>query len=283
MSHAYYNAIGLHSTLQLMTNEEAAAAWASNYATQRRYWKWQPTFYRALKAQKAPVIEVAKAQGAMAAYAAIPFTPTQPLQTAYRKFYAAVVPHEASREYARLSRVKAFGVNIDWLRDVLDFLDSYMLNNIIVPMTERTKQRMLDTLNDGLANGDSNDEIIRALEDPIADTHRARLIVRTEATRATNFGAQLGADKHDFKTVKVWLAARDWRTRGGRPEDQADHLHMHLERADEYGVFTDPRNGARLLFPGDSTQGAGAGDLCNCRCSVRNEAVRDADGRLVLK
>lgn len=267
-----------------MTQAEAHAEWAASYKIKVRYEKrYTPMFYRALRLQKAPVLEVARKDGPMAAYAAIPFMSSRPLEVAYEKFYRAVVPHEASRAYADLATEKAFGVNIDWLVDIEAFLQGYMLNNIIRPMTARTMERMYRVLNQGIASGASNDEIVRALEDSEVDATRARLIARTESTRATNFATQLGVDRHDFKTVKVWLSARDWRTRGSKPEDKADHLHMHLQRADEYGVFTDPRNGARLLFPGDSTQGAGAVDCCNCRCQVRNEPVRDADGRLVRK
>lgn len=244
------------NTFGYMTTTEATEAWAASYRVKTRYEKkYQPLFYRALRAQKAPTLEVAKKDGAMAAYATIPFISSRPLELAYDKFYRAVVPHEASREYARLATTKAFGINIDWLVDVEAFLQQYMLNNIIRPMTARTMERMYRVLNQGIASGASNDEIISALDDSEVDVTRARLIARTESTRATNFATQLGADRHDFKTQKIWLSAKDWRTRGSRAEDKADHLHMHLQRADEYGVFTDPRNGVRLLFPGDSTLG----------------------------
>jgi hypothetical protein len=51
----------------------------------------------------------------------------------------------------------------------------------------------------------------------------------------------------------------------------------------EDGLFTDPRSGAHLAFPGDSSNGAGPQDVCNCRCSVLFLPVKDANGNTVMR
>lgn len=267
-----------------MTDKQIEQEWRQGYAIKYRYEKrYAPVFYKALREQKAVILATFKDQGPYVAYGKIAFLSSKPLEEAYREMYRYVVPREADRSYSKLSRVKFFGINIDWLSDISTFLDDYILNRIVLPMTARTMERMYRVIENGLATGQSYDEMLKNLTDTEIDRNRARLIARTESTRATNFATNLAGNAQPFYVDKVWIAAKDNRTRGRRPDDQADHYHMAGQTAMEGELFTDPRNGAQLSYPGDSANGAPAGSVVNCRCSLGQEPRRDADGRLVMK
>ena len=270
-----------------MTKAEASILEKRSTAIKKRYERrYIKVFYKALREQKAPVIAAAK-KDIYSAYAQIALINSDSLFAVYKAMYLKVVPHEADREYARLAVTKAFGVNIDWLSDISDFLNDYMLNNIVRPMTARTMERMYQTLRNGIALGQSNDEIVKALSDTKIDKVRARLIARTESTRATEFAGHTAAGKHDFKIKRFWLSIQNRRTRGNPSptgaDDKADHYHMNMQEVLDDEPFTDHRSSVQMMYPGDSTLGAQASDLCNCRCSAGREALRDKDGNLIMK
>jgi len=56
--------------------------------------------------------------------------------------------------------------------------------------------------------------------------------------------------------------------RGRRKNDRHDHLHLDgvIVPIDE--PFRDPRSGELLMYPGDTTLGAGPGAVVNCRCTL---------------
>ena len=67
---------------------------------------------------------------------------------------------------------------------------------------------------------------------------------------------------------KGWLAAKDGRTRGAEVDDPADHLHMDGQRVALNESFTDPKTGSKMMYPGDTSLGAGGEDIINCRCAI---------------
>jgi uncharacterized protein with gpF-like domain len=123
-------------------------------------------------------------------------------------------------------------------------------------------------LQEGISTGQSIDDMVKSLADTELDKVRARLIVRTEANRAMNYGHNLSVTHIGFPVKKVWIAARDARTRGADGEDKSDHFHMMNQTVAYEEPFTDPRSGRQLMFPGDTSLGAGASDVCNCRCVI---------------
>lgn len=94
---------------------------------------------------------------------------------------------------------------------------------------------------------------------------RGRAIARTETIHALNAGRWEGMQQAvdsgavDAGMIKVrWSATMDKRTRDY-------HSSMHGQVIKFGGAFTSP-SGARLRFPGDTSLGAGAADVINCRC-----------------
>ncbi len=131
--------------------------------------------------------------------------------------------------------------------------------NIAQQITETTKRVISQILTDNI--GKSFNEIVDKLESPDLTRIRARLIARTETVSAANAAATINAKetaaKTGLKLNKMWIATLDARTR---------HDHAEVDRQvvgiDDYFIV----GGFRMSQPGDRTQGAGADNICNCRC-----------------
>ena len=250
---------------------------------------YTPAFFYALRKQKKPILDAFRSAdsilvGKLRAEAVGYTISSEPLMKVYRRMYRKVSLNEARDLYRSMIGEKRLGaLDIDWLADITDFLDNYLLNEVVVPMTARTMFRIQDVLTQGVALGWSYDQMLRELTDTKLDKVRARLIARTEVNRAVNYGHKIGAADLPFATAKKWSSARDNRTRGTQPDDKTDHYHMNDQSPDADGLFTDPKSGARMEYPGDSRHGAGAGDVCNCRCTVIYEPQRDKRGNLIMK
>jgi len=251
---------------------------------------YTPEMYQALREQKQTVLRQVREHGPLTALIYIDKIPTAPLEDAFRRLYKKVGQNSAEAEYLRLQAIPeqkaGFGFSIDWLADIADFLNDFLLNRVILPMTALTMERMRAVLTNGIALGKSYDEMVRDLADTDLDKIRARLIARTEVNRATNYASNLAAKKYGFVTVKEWLSARDKRVRGNPikgQHDKADHWDLNGMQVAENEPFTDPRNGSQLMYPGDSSLGAPAASVCNCRCQLLNIAQRDLAGNLIKK
>lgn len=109
---------------------------------------------------------------------------------------------------------------------------------------------------------------------------RGEDIARTEAMAAFNTArdeayeqlVESGRVKAD-NVLKAWSAVGDGRTRDA-------HAAMSGQRRAIGAPFQSP-TGAQLMFPGDSSLGAGAGDIANCRCTsqYRVDFIAEAAAR----
>jgi uncharacterized protein with gpF-like domain len=148
-------------------------------------------------------------------------------------------------------------------------------------ITNTTKETIRKVLIKGMQEGWSITQMMTELEKSGINAYRAELIARTETTRAANQGALLGAVSTGLQTEKEWIAITDDRTRR-IPRDKFDHLHMDGKRVAVDEPFTVPGMGSveQMEYPGDSR--ASAGNVCNCRCTVGFEVVRDENDMPVL-
>lgn len=108
-------------------------------------------------------------------------------------------------------------------------------------------------------------------------------IVRTEVISAANYGASIAAGSAGTKMKKVWISARDPRTRRISKGDSFDHWEMHLKESpanEPFGVPTRGGGTENMQFPGDPK--GSAGNRINCRCTVAYVPVRDAMGNLIF-
>lgn len=147
-------------------------------------------------------------------------------------------------------------------------------------ITTTTKEDMRKILTKGMQEGWSITQMMTELEKLGINAYRAELIARTETTRAANQGALLGAVSTGLQTVKEWISVNDDRTRR-IPRDKFDHLHMDGKQVPVDEPFTVPGMSAVdfMEYPGDPN--GSAGNVCNCRCTVGFEVVRDAQDRPV--
>lgn len=252
-------------------------------------------FYVALREQKQTVLREVRKSSSLSALIYIDKLDPEPIMKVYRRLYKKVVVKEGELEYRRLMAIPeqkaGFGFVIDWLADISEFLDRYLLEKVVRPMTALTMERMRQTLTRGIAQGESYDDIERSLADTELDKTRARLIARTETNRAMNYGSNIGAKATPYEIDKEWLSASDMRVRGRADIEKAraDHWALNGQTVAEDAPFIDPRSGAYMNYPGDSTGAngtgliAGAADVCNCRCTHLNIPRRDANDRLVMR
>lgn len=174
-----------------------------------------------------------------------------------------------------------FGFNDVWTQDVNRYFQLHLLEKAVVPISETTKKQILAAIQKGTTEGWSVDQILKELETSDITRNRARMIVRTESVRATNFGGMLGAYESKYVMEKVWVSAHDVRVRGTRPEDEFSHRSLDKLQVDLLEAFHDTRNGEPIMFPGDPN--ASAGNTINCRCTLGFVPKKDKDGRLIRK
>jgi uncharacterized protein with gpF-like domain len=178
-----------------------------------------------------------------------------------------------------------FGLNSEWVKEVLNFLVQYGFT-LVSNMTQTTKVKLQEIVAKGIEEGKSIDQITKDIlsdETTNYSMMRAKRIARTEVMRASNYAAMIGADKHPFEVDKVWISARDKRTRR-IPKDMYDHYDMNGQKVGWADDFTSTGKRGDLVvagFPGDPTTPAGFS--INCRCTVGFEPKRDANGKLIRK
>lgn len=187
-----------------------------------------------------------------------------------RQIYATAGLRGAVSSYSYLKRdmkYRGFGQNEQWTQQVLDYLQSYILDKAVIPISETTKKYILFVISEGVKEGWGIDKIVSRIKDDQILENRARMITRTEVIRAANVGHTIGARAFPYEVTKSWSAARDHRTRHS-------HRLVNGEMVEEEEKFS---NG--LLFPGDPE--GPAEEVINCRCRVIYKAKRDRSGRII--
>lgn len=184
-----------------------------------------------------------------------------------------------AKHLAYLNRLKArmpIGFNALMTALLENYFLTELLNNV-EEITAYTKDLIRNILIKALPLGLGISEITAQMQEAGFTYKRSRLIARTETVIAANTGAMLAAQTTGLKLNKVWIASRDNRTRR-RPRDKYDHLHMDGVIVPKEQPFT--VSGELMMQPGDSKNGAKAGNICNCRCTIGFIPIRNKDGRL---
>lgn len=126
---------------------------------------------------------------------------------------------------------------------------------------ETTRQRVARSLAEGVENGESIPDLAQRVRGDFsaAGPARAVRIARTEVVGASNLGAHVGAEESGLPLDKIWIATADGRTREDHAE--ADGQRVRLDEAFSVGGYP-------MRYPGDSSMGAPASEVVNCRCAV---------------
>ena len=269
-----------------MTNLERQRYWRQTERILRSYdKKYFPAFLRVFKRMVDKFIENRYAGEFL----------DEELVDVYAKMYKEIVIRFGNEQYRTLEKnvSKQFGFNAEWNAFVNEWiatngfrmvtLVSGNMRNVILKVIEKA-------ITEGVEQGLGQDEVTRLIlqrleELKVSGVSRfiAERIVRTETNRAANLGHMKGAEKYNFQVLKVWVAAKDERTRRF-PRDEFSHLALDGQKRELNEPFTQigmKGTEAVAMQPGDPE--APAGFTINCRCRVVFEPKRDANGRLIPK
>ncbi len=184
-----------------------------------------------------------------------------------------------------VSEQKGFSINPDWVAELINYFRTDLLTKAVFPVSETTRRQILDVLTKAQTEGWGVDRIVQELNSDELLIWRARMIVRTETTRAMFYGQKIGEKESKWESTKMWIAADDHRTR---------HSHNKVDNdvIDAGGKFQVPvykRLGKVDIQIGfDQMEGPGdpratAGNVINCRCTVARRLKKDENGRLIRK
>jgi hypothetical protein len=212
-----------------------------------------------------PIDELVKALKMIYRRAALPLAKFH-----YRVIEKSILRVAAKNGQVVLETKAAFGLNEKWIAEIETFFRQYLLNKVVLPISETTKKQILEILNEGIEKGWSVDEIISKLQDPTMTKFRSRMIVRTEAVRATNYSSMLAASEFEYEMEKTWIEVKDNRTR---------RSHRHVSGVGGQTVDFMEKYSNGLMFPGDPN-GSGK-ETINCRCTQGVKPKRNEQGRLI--
>lgn len=243
--------------------------------------------FDALHKQIQPVVAILRSKGIEAAQNSLDTVEINShLASPIRDIYSTVGLYFANKTIhdLRQSEKKGFGFNEEFIREILQFFARYLLNEAILPISETTKNQILQVMNEGINNGWGAEQIASALESPELLLWRARLIVRTEANKAMNYGQRLGESKSEWESTKTWIAANDHRTRHSHHLVDGTELDFNERFMVPVYKGTKPRIQIGVdLMTGPGDVHAHAANICNCRCTLAFKAKRDENGRLIRK
>ena len=169
-----------------------------------------------------------------------------------------------------------------WQSVIVRYLDYKGLAQLIKDITDTTRQQIQRYLKKGIEEGLTLKETIKNLKTAGITDYRAELIARTETAKAANTGSVVGAISTGLRTNKIWITTLDNRTRI-IPRDKNDHYHMYGIQVPIDSKFEVPsldNLGFEYMdYPGDFH--ASAGNVCNCRCTIGYQVVKDANNDYV--
>lgn len=139
----------------------------------------------------------------------------------------------------------------------------------VVDITTSTRTFIKRRLAAGVKDGLSIPNMAKLIRNEIGgiNKRRAVTIARTEVIGSSNAASLYGAQQSGTSLLKIWIPAKQMRTRGARPKDKFDHFHMDKHEPIELdALFT--VSGEKMKHPGDGSNGASGGNIINCRCAI---------------
>ncbi len=166
------------------------------------------------------------------------------------------------------------GVFEDWKSWVRDYIGRVGLEKITM-ITDTSIFDVRQILYQGITDELSIPQISALIRDTLDDGNkiRATRIARTEIIAASNAGSQAGAAATGLNLVKTWLPTQDSRTRHG--DNRGGFNHRAVVDGMQGIAMDQPYtvSNQKLMFPGDTSLGASAGNIINCRCSEIYDTV----------
>lgn len=228
--------------------------------------------YLAIQAQIKPVIDAYKVGGYLAATRAVNSElVNDALIPVIRDIYIEGGLYMARKQYRELKKLELKALS-EWRQLIIDFFNKFLLTKAVLPITNTTKELILNVLTQSIQNGWGENETIAALRMADISKRRTQVIVRTEMGAAFGYGQMIAGEEFDYEVKKRWNAVLDKRTR---------RTHRHGTGVDGEIREWPERFSNGLLFPGDKA--GAASEVINCRCRLDVVPKRDKNGQLIPK
>lgn len=230
--------------------------------------QFAPAFKKELDKQVRQVLETGDCEG-------------DGMKQTIRKLHASLgtlMAHRTNMDIRRQVNQKASTPQEIWRKVILLYLEQFGLDKLTGDIADTTKTDILKILQSGVIDGLTINQQMDYIEQLGYTSYRAELISRTETAKSANTGSMVGAISTGLQTRKEWISIQGARTRR-IPRDQFDHFNLDgVQVAFDESFKVQMRDGGYIfmLHPGDPN--APAGSVCNCRCTIGFEAVRDANG-----
>jgi len=147
-----------------------------------------------------------------------------------------------------------------FMQEQLSYLERHAANRV-ADISQSLADDVRDIVMRGVRAGLSNDQIARAMYRDIPEFSRGRSarIARTETHNAAMAAAWESLKYRNVPVrTKTWVTAHDERVR----QSHADLDGVTIPVDEPFQAASGP-----MMYPGDSSMGAGAEDIVNCRCS----------------
>ena len=132
----------------------------------------------------------------------------------------------------------------------------------VVGINKTTEKQIAKVVEDGINEGASITDIADGIDDLYLEQiipNRSMVIARTETIPALNFGVVEAGKQSGIPLGKVWLSTPDERTRISHSEMEGVTVGMD----EPFTIDADALN-----FPADSSLGASAENVIQCRCTI---------------
>ena len=211
---------------------------------------------------------------------------TDDITNAYAEVYSKIgIEHGTFTGKSINSQIKIFTESA-FLNEFQRTIIQWLFNNAGTRITSVTKtyaKWIISEIAKGLENNISLPDIVNQMLEKIGNPrsrwYRNNLlrIARTETTAAANHGATVATQISGVVTDKIWISARDERTRRP-PKSRFNHFAMNGTKVPQNEKFN--VNGDLIDFPGDPK--GQAGNIINCRCASAVVPRRDSDGNIIF-
>lgn len=159
------------------------------------------------------------------------------------------------------SKVKVTSIVDKWLSHIQSVIVEDTADKVVgIGQTtkDKIKSAVQRTIDAGLSVVDAAKEIDSLYLDDIIP-NRSEVIARTEIVGASNQASNFAAEETGLKLKKEWIRTYDDRIRDTHKDVTEKPIAM--DKPFSVGV-------SLMMYPGDSSLGADAGEIINCRCTV---------------
>jgi hypothetical protein len=145
-----------------------------------------------------------------------------------------------------------------WYTALLTFLFLYLSDKVNY-VVDNTREKLKTIIQDNIKNGGNIDSLNAEIDMYYnkIKTQRSNIITATEVAGASNFGNRTASDILEIPLKHIWISTMDTRVRD-------IHIKAHGQTLPKEEPFI--VGGERLKYPHDTSLGATAKNIINCRC-----------------